>query len=92
MLDLRGLGQEDEPVRFAPQIRGYVMRQRLAARFFVGRIKNEAILQFTRNHHFGDRVREPLFDFLDHVVHIGVDKAVEFVWPEAEPRHRLQKQ
>src|SRR5208337_4120236 len=67
------------------------MRQRLPARFLVGRIKNQAILQLTRNHHFGDGVGEPLLNFLNHVVHIGVDEAVKLVRPEAEPRHRLQE-
>jgi len=67
------------------------MRQRFPARFLVRGIKNEAVLQFARNQHFGDGIREPFLDFSNHVVHIGVDEAVEFVWPEAEPRYCLQE-
>src|SRR5258708_5612731 len=67
------------------------MRQRLSACFLVRGIKNQAVLQFPRNYHLGDRVREPFLDLFHHVVHIGVNKAVQFIRPEAKPRHRLQK-
>jgi len=53
--------------------------------------RSQAILQFTRNYHLGNGVRQPLFDLLHHIAYIRVDKAIQFIRPEAEPRHSLQE-
>src|SRR5258708_38220310 len=67
------------------------MCQRHSARFLVGRIKNEAVLQFSGNHHLGDGIIEPLSDLFDHALYVRVDQAIKFIRAEPEPRHRLQE-
>src|SRR6266704_44327 len=92
MLNLVRLRQKNKAVLFlCREKRNNSMCQRHSARLLVSRIKNKAVLQFSGDHHLGGGIIKPVFDLLDHVFYVRVDQAIEFIRPEPEPRHRLQK-
>src|SRR6266849_4030424 len=92
MLNLCGLSQKNKTMSLLRGEEGnHLMRQWFSARLFVCRIKDEAILQLSHDHHLGNGIVEPVLDLRDHVSHIRVDQAIKLIRTEPEPWHRLQK-